>query len=84
MREHGLTDSKPLRLPMDPHVKIILSHDTPMERVSKAHWKLIYKTIVGPDIPFPLHYMSQCMNALTSVDNQVGKKVLRYLSSSLS
>lgn len=79
---YGLSDAKPLTLPMDPNTKITsdigtrLDDATPFQRLMG---KLIYLTITRPDIAFSVHLLSQYMHSPTSTHMQAAKRLLRYL-----
>ncbi|XP_019103737.1 uncharacterized mitochondrial protein AtMg00240-like [Beta vulgaris subsp. vulgaris] len=82
IKEYHLSGSKPLKLPVDPHMK--LTHDMGPSLSQPTDYqhlvgKLIYLTITRPDIAFAVHNLSQFMQRPTSVHMQAAKRVLRYL-----
>lgn len=78
---------KPLKLPMDSHVKLthstgsLLSNPEPYQRLVG---KLIYLTLTRPDITYTVHVLSQFMHQPTSAHFQAAKRVLRYLSNTIN
>ncbi|XP_019106811.1 uncharacterized mitochondrial protein AtMg00810-like [Beta vulgaris subsp. vulgaris] len=87
LSEYGFTRCKPLRLPMDTHVKLTHNHGVPMsipEQHQRLIGKLIYLTITRSDISFTVHTLSQFTNTPTSVHFHAAKRVIRYLSGSIS
>lgn len=86
LSEYGLTECKPLKLPMDSHVKLTMATGTPLtdpEEYQRLVGKLIYLTITRPDIAYTVHVLSQFIHIPTSVNLQAAKRVLRYLSGSI-
>lgn len=80
-----MTKCKPLRLPMDAHVKLMATTGEPLPQpdvYQKLVGKLLYLTITRPYIAFTMHVLSQFMHSLTSVHLQAAKRVLRYLAGS--
>lgn len=79
---YGLSDAKPLTLPMDPNTKLTPEIGTPLDDATpyqRLLGKLIYLTITRPDIAFPVHLLSQYMHSPTSTHMQAAKRLLRYL-----
>ncbi|XP_021836873.2 uncharacterized mitochondrial protein AtMg00810-like [Spinacia oleracea] len=87
LAEYGLNGCKPLKLPMDSHLKLtpdggdVLTNAEPYQ---KLVGKLIYLTITRPDIAFTVHVLSKFMHKPTNVHMQAAIRVLRYLSGSQS
>ncbi|KNA13496.1 hypothetical protein SOVF_116290 [Spinacia oleracea] len=87
LKEHNLTDCKPLQLPMDPNLKLtadkgdVLPSPTPYQRLVG---RLIYLTITRPDISFTVQFLSQFMQQPTSVHMQAAIRLLRYISGNVS
>lgn len=87
IKEYGLSNAKPVLLPMDSHIKLsaelgeILPDDTVYQRLVG---KLIYFTITRPDIAFTVQLLSQFMQKPTSTHLQTSKRLLRYLIGTLS
>lgn len=83
LKEYGMINVKPLRLPMDSQLKLTHDKGVPMPDPSKYQkliGKLIYLTITRPDVSFTVQLLSQFMHKLTSVHMQAGKRLLRYLA----
>lgn len=82
LKEFGLSTAAPLRLPMDPHLKLTLDKG---EQLSNPHsyqrlmGKLIYLTVTRPDLTFSVHILTQFMHNPTNIHMQAAKRVLRYL-----
>lgn len=84
LKENGLSNARPYKLPMDPHVKLQADMGTPLldqEVYRRLIGKLIYLTITRPDICFTVQLLSQFMQNPTSVHMQAAKHLLRYLLS---
>ena len=85
LKEYGMINAKPLKLPMDSHLKLtqdkgdLLSDPSPYQRLVG---KLIYLTITRPDVSFTVQLLSQFMHQPTTVHMQAGKRLLRYLCGS--
>lgn len=85
LEEYKMTQCKPLKLPMDTHVKLISTSREPLpqpEVYQKLVRKLIYLTITRPDIAFIVHVFSQFMQNPTSTHFEAAKRVFRYLAGS--
>ncbi|XP_056695762.1 uncharacterized mitochondrial protein AtMg00810-like [Spinacia oleracea] len=85
LAEYGLTGCKPLKLPMDSHLKLTPDSGDVLEnpeQFQKLVGKLIYLTITRPDISFTVHILSKFMHKPTTVHLQAAKRVLRYLAGS--
>lgn len=85
LHEYHMEGCKPLKLPMDAHVKLIHTSGTPLpnpEKYQRLIGKLIYLTITRPDISFIVHVLSQFMHAPSSAHYQAAIRVLRYLAGS--
>ncbi|GKB65306.1 retrovirus-related pol polyprotein from transposon TNT 1-94 [Tanacetum coccineum] len=82
LKEVGVLNSKPYKLPMDQHVKLQADNSTPLldpEVYRRLIGKLIYLTITRPDICFTVQVLSQFMQQPTFVHMQAVKHLLRYL-----
>ncbi|GKB47706.1 cysteine-rich receptor-like protein kinase 8 [Tanacetum coccineum] len=69
LKEAGVLNSKPYKLPMDQHVKLQADSSTPLpdhEVYRRLIGKLIYLTITRPDICFTVQVLSQFMQHPTS------------------
>lgn len=85
LQEYGLSNYKPLRLPMAAHHKLNLSSGPPLpnpEPYQRLIGKLIYLTISRPDISFTVHALSKFMHQPTASYYQAALRVLRYLRGS--
>ncbi|KMS64582.1 hypothetical protein BVRB_018810, partial [Beta vulgaris subsp. vulgaris] len=85
LKDYGMLQCKPLKLPMDSHVKLTSGEGDPMhhaEPYQKLVGKLIYLTLTRPDIAFTVHVLSKFMHQPTSIHMQAAKRVLRYLAGS--
>lgn len=82
--EYGMQKSEPLRLPMDPHLKLTTQGDPFPDPNSyrRLVGKLLYLTITRLDISFTLQLLSQFMQLPTTIHMQAAKRVLRYLNAS--
>lgn len=86
MKEFHMTKCKPLRLPLETHLKLTSTTGDPLpylETFQRLVGKLIYLTIKRPDISYTVHILSQFMNQPTISHLQAAFCVLRYLSKSL-
>ncbi|XP_048501622.1 uncharacterized mitochondrial protein AtMg00810-like [Beta vulgaris subsp. vulgaris] len=86
LEEYKLTQCRPLKLPMDTHVKLLSTSGEPLtqpETYQRLIGKLIYLTLTRPDIAYTVHVLSQFMHSPTSVHHQAAKRVLRYLAASI-
>ena len=83
LKEYGVDKQKPLRLPLDTHMKLepddkgaLLSNP---ESYRRLVGQLIYLTLSRPDISFSVQLLSQFMQQPTSVHMQAARRVLRYI-----
>lgn len=83
LHDYDMSNAKPLKLPMDAHLKLSpdkgdpLPDSTPYQRLLG---KLIYLTVTRPDLTFVVQLLSQHMHRPTTIHMQTAKKVLRYLA----
>lgn len=87
LKEYGMINAKPLKLPMDTQLKLTPDKGVPFPdatRYQRLVGKLIYLTITRPDVAFTVQLLSQFMHNPTNVHMQAGKRVLRYLEGSPS
>ncbi|GKB81856.1 reverse transcriptase, RNA-dependent DNA polymerase, partial [Tanacetum coccineum] len=81
LKEGGVLNNKPYKLPMDPNLKLQTDIGTPLsdpEVYRRAIGKLIYLTITRPNSCYTVQLLSQFMQSPTSVHMQAVKHVLRY------
>lgn len=82
--EFGLTDTTPLKLPMDVHLRLTNDTGVPLKDphpYQRMLGKLIYLTITRPDICFTVHILAQFMHHPTSSHMEAAVKLLRYINS---
>lgn len=85
--EFGMTKAKPLHLPMDIKLKLtadmgdVLPNPSTYQRLIG---KLIYLTITRPDIAFSVQILTQYMQKPTTVHMQNAKRLLRYISGTVT
>ncbi|XP_071712546.1 uncharacterized mitochondrial protein AtMg00810-like [Rutidosis leptorrhynchoides] len=82
LKENGVLNCKPYKLPLDPNTKLQADIGTPLadpEVYRRLIEKLIYLTITRPDICYSVQLLSQFMQTPTSIHHQVAKHLLRYL-----
>ncbi|XP_071699526.1 uncharacterized mitochondrial protein AtMg00810-like [Rutidosis leptorrhynchoides] len=82
LKENGVLNSKPYKLPLDPNTKLQADVGTPLqdpELYRRLIGKLIYLTITRPDICYSVQILSPFMQSPTSVHLQAVKHLLRYL-----
>ncbi|GKG30576.1 cysteine-rich receptor-like protein kinase 8, partial [Tanacetum coccineum] len=82
LKEGGVLNNKPYKLPMEPNLKLQADVGTPLqdpEVYRRFIGKLIYLTVTRPDICYTVQLLSQFMQSPTSVDMQAVKHLLRYL-----
>ncbi|XP_021771327.1 uncharacterized protein LOC110735443 [Chenopodium quinoa] len=87
LREEGWLNVKPLKLPIDSHLKLSADKGTPLPdpaRYQQLLGKLIYLKITRPDISFIVQLLSQFMHSPTSTHMQAVKRLLRYLAGTVS
>lgn len=87
IKEFGLTNVAPLKLPMDIHLRLtadtgnFLKDPHPYQRLLG---KLIYLTMTRPDITFSVHILTQFMQHPRTAHMEAAIKLLRYLNSNPS
>ncbi|GKC58941.1 cysteine-rich receptor-like protein kinase 8, partial [Tanacetum coccineum] len=82
LKEGGVLNNKPYKLPMEPNLKLQEDVGTPLqdpEIYRRLIVKLIYLTITRPDICYIVQLFTQFMKSPTSVHMQAVKHLLRYL-----
>lgn len=87
LKEYNMLKCRPLKLPMDSHVKMTPQSGSPLacaEVYQRLVGKQIYLTLTRPDIAFTVHVLSKFMHHPTDVHLQSAKRVLRYLAGSCS
>ncbi|GJT07784.1 cysteine-rich receptor-like protein kinase 8 [Tanacetum coccineum] len=85
LKEGGVLNNKPYKLPMDPNLNLQADVGTPLpdpKVYRRVIGKLIYLTITRPDICYTVQLFSQFMQSPTFVHMQAVKHVLRYLLNS--
>ncbi|GJX00624.1 cysteine-rich receptor-like protein kinase 8 [Tanacetum coccineum] len=85
LKEGGVLNNKPYKLPMDPNLKLQADVDTPLtdpEVYRRSIRQLIYLTVTRHDICYIVQLLSQFMQSPTSVHMQAVKHLLRYLLNS--
>nr|GEX84343.1 cysteine-rich RLK (receptor-like protein kinase) 8 [Tanacetum cinerariifolium] len=82
LKENGVLNAKPYKLPMDQHVKLQADIGTPLPD-PEVYRRLIGKLIISPspDICYIVQLLSQFMQNPTSIHMQAVKHLLRYLLS---
>lgn len=73
---------KPLKLPMDQNHKLSKSSGTPLADPTSYRQligRLLYLTLTGPDISYPIQVLSQFMDHPSTSHLAAAHKVLRYL-----
>lgn len=87
LQHYNMKHCKPLKLPMDSHLKLredtgdCLSDPSDYQQLIG---KLIYLTLTRPDISFPIHVLSKFMHKPTTAHLQAAKRILRYLLGTLN
>lgn len=64
LKEYGMQNATPLKLPMDLHLKLTPDKGDPLPNpynYQRLLGKLIYLTVTRPDISFPVHVLTQYM-----------------------
>ncbi|GAB2279700.1 hypothetical protein Dimus_039365 [Dionaea muscipula] len=82
LKETGMTEAKPLALPMDVNQKLSADQGTSLEdpsRYRRMIGKLIYLTITRPDICYAVHILSQFMSKPTDMHMNAANHLMRYL-----
>ncbi|GJX67692.1 retrovirus-related pol polyprotein from transposon TNT 1-94 [Tanacetum coccineum] len=85
LKEGGVLNNKPYKLPMDHNLKLQADAGTPLldpEVYRRSIGQLIYLTVTRPDICYTVQLLSQFMQSPTSVHMQAVKHLLRYLLNS--
>lgn len=85
LKHYGMKNCKPLKLPMDSHLKLTPEVGDPLpqaEEYQSLVGKLIYLTITRPNIAYSVHVLSHFMHNPTIAHLQAAKRVLRYLANS--
>lgn len=78
----GFFDCKPMKSPMDVKHRLSLLTKPLLDDVNmyrRLVGKLIYLTISRPDLAYPVHILSQFVNAPTDDHLQAAHCVLRYI-----
>lgn len=86
LTEHGLLDAKPLTLPLEQHLKVANHDGVPLPDPSVYHkivGQLLYLTVLGPDISYATHHLSQFMQQPTTQHLQAATCVLRHLKGTI-
>lgn len=87
LQEFGMIHAKPLLLPMDIKLKLTAEMGDPLPDPStyqRLISKLIYLTITRPDISFSVQILTQYMQRPTTVHIQNAKRLLRYISGTVT
>ncbi|KAL8115567.1 hypothetical protein AgCh_022173 [Apium graveolens] len=87
LHEFGMTHAKPLKLPLDIKLKLTTDMGDPILEPSSYQrliGKLIYLTITRPDIAFSVQILTQYMQKPTSVHMQSAKRLLRYITGTVT
>lgn len=82
LEEYGMSQEKPLNLPLDFHLKLTHDKGDPLPQpviYQRLLGKLIYLTITRPDIAFSVQLISQFMHSPTTVHYQTAKKTFKVL-----
>ncbi|GKC78433.1 retrovirus-related pol polyprotein from transposon RE1 [Tanacetum coccineum] len=85
LKEGGVLNNKPYKLPMDPNLKLQADVGTPLldpEVYRRSIGHLIYLIVTRPDICYTVQLLSLFMQSPTSVHMQAVKHLLRYLLNS--
>ncbi|GKD45648.1 reverse transcriptase, RNA-dependent DNA polymerase [Tanacetum coccineum] len=85
LKEDGVLNNKPYKLPMDPNLKLQADVGTPLldpEVYRRSIGQLIYLTVTRPYICYTVQLLSQFMQSPTFVHMQAVKHLLRYLLNS--
>lgn len=85
LKEFGMANSTPLKLPMDVHLKLTADKGDPLpnpHQYQRLLGKLIYLTVTRPDLTYAVHILTQFMHRPTNVHMQSAKRILRYLKGS--
>ena len=80
--ECGLLGSKPADFPMETNHKLALNASKPLHDATQYRrlvGKLIYLTIMHPELGYVVHILSQFMQAPKASHMEVATRVLRYI-----
>ena len=82
LEEIGMLDCKPVDIPIDPNVNLVLGHGEPLRdsgRYQRLVGKLNYLNIFRPDISFPMSVVCQFLQSPCDSHWDVVIRILRYI-----
>ncbi|CAH9050651.1 unnamed protein product [Cuscuta epithymum] len=85
LTEYGYLHSKPYTTPMDSKIKLSKNDGTVLENPKTYRTligKLLYLTVIRPDIAYSVQVLSQFLASPTDVHMSAAHRVLRYLKNS--
>jgi Reverse transcriptase (RNA-dependent DNA polymerase) len=85
LKEIGKLDVKPASTPMEPNKKLEIENDEPLKDIGQYQrlvGKLIYLTVIRPDIAFAVSVVSQFMHAPKTTHLEAVVRILSYLKGS--